>query len=173
MDLTDIHAEMKIDCGDAQERIAMEEVELDPLREPLPHGGNAWEQDFMETMRKARKYGWTLSSKQVSILNRIRANEEDYYDDDACPDCIDLGGTCRWCHEDEIDREIKEQEAAYSHMTQEQRDNFNDYMSEVSHRDVAGGAYGNVRRFCGPCPTWYDSSGYSNGRGYQVYVDRY
>ena len=56
MDLTDIHAEMANECGDAQERIAMEEVELDPLRTPLPRGSNSWEQDFMETMRKARKY---------------------------------------------------------------------------------------------------------------------
>ena len=182
MDLTDIHAEMKNDCGDAQERIAMEaeltyeryeggQVELDPLRNPLPEGSNAWEQDFMKTMRKAQKYGWKLSDKQIQTLNRIRANEEDYEDNDVCPDCEFEGGTCRWCYEDEIDREIAEREAAYSHMTEEQRNAFNEYMSEVSHRDVQSGSYGNVGRFHGPCPTWYDSSGYSNGRGYQVYVE--
>ena len=175
MDLTDIHAEMKNDCGDAQERIAMEEVDLDPLRNPLPKGSNDWEQDFMKTMHKAQKYGWRLSDKQIQTLNRIRAEEEElaYFDNDACPDCVFEGGTCRWCYEDEIDREIAEHEAAYSHMTQEQRDNFNDYMVEVSHRDVQSGSYGNVRRFRGPCPTWYESSGYSDGRGYQYYFPRY
>ena len=30
---------------------------------------------------------------------------------------------------------------------------------------------GNVRRYRGKCPTWYDPSGYSNGNGYQIYVD--
>ena len=39
--------------------------------------------------------------------------------------------------------------------------------------DLTSGSYGNVGRYRGKCPTWYDSSGYSNGRGYQVYVDPY
>ena len=173
MDLTDIHAEMKNDCGDLQERLAMEVVELDPLRNPLPEGSNDWEQDFMKTMRKAQKYGWKLSDKQIQTLDRIRANEEEVENYDVCPDCEFEGGTCRWCYEDEIDRDIAEREAAYSHMTEEERNAFDEYMSEVSHRDVQSGSYGNVGRFRGPCPTWYDSSGYSNGRGYQVYVDRY
>ena len=170
MDLTDIHAEMKNDCGDLQERFAMEVVELDPLRNPLPEGSNDWEQDFMKTMRKAKKYGWQLSDKQIQTLDRIRANEEDY-DDDLCPECVELRGQCRWCYEEEIDREIKEHEAGYSHMTEKERNDFNDYMSEISHRDVQSGSYGNVRRYRGKCPTWYDPSGYSNGNGWQIYVD--
>ena len=158
MDLTDIHMEMKNDCGDLQERLAMEEVELDPLRNPLPQGSNAWEEDFMETMRKAQKYGWKLSDKQIRTLDRIRDQYEEIEEQ---------------YEEDERDRYQREEEEATAHMTKEEQDRFYEYMEEVNHRDVQSGSYGSVRAFRGPCPTWYDSSGYSNGRGYQGYGPRY
>ena len=158
--------EMKNECGDAQERIAMEEVELDPLRSPLPTGLNAWEESFMETMHKAKKYGWKLSSKQIEILDRIRADEEDH-----CPFCT-RHRYCQDCRDEQYEEDMRKHEEATSHMTVEEIDNFNDYMVEVNHRDVQSGSYGNVLRYRGACPTWYDSSGYSNGRGYQVYVPR-
>ena len=171
MDLTDIHAEMANECGDAQERIAMEEVELDPLRTPFQGVLTPWEQDFMETMRKARKYGWTLSSKQVSILDRIRAAEEE-----AEEMALMAESMLPWDFDYEDDPQgyhARQEEEATAHMTEEEIERFYAYMEEVSHPDVAGGAYGNVRRFRGKCPTWYDSSGYSNGRGYQVYWSPY
>ena len=166
MDLYDIHQEMKNDCGDAQERIAMEEEVQDPLRSPLPTGGNEWEKGFMESMKKAKKYGWELSTKQIETLERIRG-DEDYYKDDyepQCRQCIEEQQQCRSCFMEEIEDDT-------AHMSDAEMDAWNDYAVNVlGDRDVMSGSYGSVGGFRGACPLSYDSSGYSGGRGYVVEV---
>jgi len=173
MDLYDIHNEMKNECGDAQESIAMEEVQ-DPLRSPLPTGENEWEQGFMQSMRKAKKYGWTLSDKQIETLDRIRANEEhtryqmEIENEMRCRGCEEAGWgqQCRACI-------VAEREADTAHMSDAELDAWEEYAVNVlGDRDVMSGSYGSVSGFRGACPLSYDSSGYSGGRGYAVKVNR-
>tara|TARA_R100000152_G_C6717227_1_gene143795 strand:+ start:266 stop:802 length:537 start_codon:yes stop_codon:yes gene_type:complete len=172
MDLYEIHQEMKNECGDAQERFAMEE-ELDPLRSPLPKGGNEWEKGFMESMKKAKKYGWTLSPKQIATVDRIRSDEEyerkereEYYAS-LCSTCEMEGYTCSACRE-------KEEEADMGHMSAEEREAWYDFCENVlADRDVMSGSYGSVPSFRGACPLSYNSSGYSGGRGYHVKINKY
>ena len=157
MYLHDIHNEMKNECGDAQER---KEV-IDPLRAPLPEGNNDWEIGFMKTMRKAKKYGWTLSEKQINTLERIR-EEEEYREreelrrEGLCHHHNHLGD-CDQCHDERI-------EADFGHMSEAELERWNAFARDVlDDRDVMSGAYGPVPIFCGPCPKSYDSSGYSRG----------
>jgi len=169
MDLYAIHQEMKNDCGDAQERIAME-GDIDPLRSPLPTGGNEWEVGFMESMRKAKRLGWTLSDKQIETLEGIRDKEERNEWDNGCGMC-DEWGMCDSClaeHEAQHDKEI---ERDYAHLSEEEIEAFQDYATNVlGDRDAMSGSYGSVGRFKGPCPLSYDASGYSSGWGYAVKV---
>ena len=142
---------------------------------PFSGNGSEWEKNFLESMRKAKKYGWTLSAKQhakladIILQAEIKAKFE--YDDDFCFDCEQ--GSCNTCEDEKIAREEKQYAANTAHMTREQIDDFNAYMEEINHRDVASGSFGSVRGFRGPCPLSYDSSGYARGLGYAVYVDRY
>ena len=74
---------------------------------------------------------------------------------------------CGECHVAQAERDT-------AHMTSEELSAFNEWASEVlGDRDVMSGSYGSVPSYRGACPLWYDRSGYSRGRGYQVYVDRY
>ena len=166
MDMYDIHQEMKNDCGDAQERIAMEE-ELDPLRSPLPTGGNEWERGFMESMQRAKRLGWTLSEKQIATLDRIRADEDC---DDVCFTCEDYGVMCDSCLAEHEAQHLKEIEQDYAHMSEEEIEAFQEWAVEMSHPDVQSGSYGSVGGYVGACPLSYNSSGYSGGRGYHVEV---
>ena len=140
---------------------------------PYSGDGSEFQENFLESMRKAKKYGWTLSPKQHAKLTTIISQQA--YDEEMenrCYVCEDEGGMCETCFEEKIAREEKQYAADTAHMTSEQIDDFHAYMEEISHRDVASGSFGSVRGFRGPCPLSYDSSGYARGRGYAVYVDR-
>ena len=171
MYLHDIHNEMKNECGDAQECECIEE-DLDPLRSPLPTGSNDWERGFMESMHKAKRNGWTLSEKQIAVIDRIRSEEEGYPSYEFCPhgvliyseDPYDPVEDCMACV-------MEEERRNYAHMTEEQIEAFQDWASEVlGDRDVMSGSYGSVPTFRGPCPLSYNSSGYSGG-GYHVVIN--
>ena len=174
MDMYEIHQEMKNDCGDAQERIAMEE-ELDPLRSPLPTGRNEWEKGFMESMKKAKQFGWTLSDKQIETLDNIRfeQGERGRYESERCGECEWLGTRCGECEREAERLHMEEWERDFAHMSEKEIEDFQDYASTVlDDRDAMSGSYGSVGRFKGPCHLSYDESGYSNGYGYAVKVSK-
>jgi hypothetical protein len=142
---------------------------------PYSGDGSEFQENFLESMRKAKKYGWTLSPKQHAKLADIIAQQayDAEIEDSKCYLCDSVGGMCEDCYEEMVAEEERQFAADTAHMTREQIDDFQDYMSEISHPDVASGSFGSVRSFCGPCPLSYDASGFARGQGYAVYVDRY
>ncbi len=157
------------------------ETRIEPeynILDHIPFGngdGSEFQTKFLESMRKAKTYGWTLSANQNAKLADIIAQQayNDEIENSRCYRCEYEGGLCETCFDEKIALEEKQYAADTAHMTCEQLDDFHAYMEEINHRDVASGSFGSVRSFSGPCPLSYDPRGYAHGQGYAVYVDRY